>query len=204
MRSQKQSSRGQRRPRNKNAAQPPQLSTNVVLRHRFRFKSSVDTAVAITDRNLNQIFGAMCTVANTTLKGIVNAVKLHSVEVWTPPASQGAAATVSLQWNSGAFAPDVEVSDTTISTAMPAHIKTSPPPGSSASFWMGESAANTMFTLTAPTGSIIDVDVTGVLADTQAALTSYTVAAGTLGAFYYLPLDGATDGYLPVSLGTTT
>ncbi len=183
---------------------PPPLSANVVVRHKFRFVSTTGASTNITDRNLNQMFGLVCTVANTTLKGLVNAVKLHRVQVWAPPASQGGSVTCSVLWASGSFAPDVEVSDTSNSVASPAYISTVPPAGSSASFWMGETASNTMFTLLAPSGSVIDVEATGVLADTQAALTSYTVAAGTLGALYYPPLDGVTDLYTPVSLGTTT
>jgi hypothetical protein len=61
-----------------------------------------------------------------------------------------------------------------------------------------------MFTLTAPTGSIIDVDATCLLNDSTSATQAFTVAAGTLGVLYFLPLDGATDLFLPVSLLTTT
>ncbi len=202
LRSQQKGTRKGRKP--SFPAQPPMLSANVKVRHVYRFTSATGTATAITDRNICQIIGGMCTVANTTLKGLSNAAKLHRISIWAPPASQGASVTCSILWNSGSFAPDIEVSDSTNSTAVPARLSTRPPPGSSASFWMGETASNTMFTITAPAGSIIDVDVTHLLADTQAALTSYGVAAGTLGAYYYLPLDGTGDQFLPVSLGTTT
>jgi hypothetical protein len=86
---------------------------------------------------------------------------------------------------------------------VPAHVTSKPPVGSAASFWLG-SASNTMFTLVAPVGSVIDVHCTHVLFDTQAAADTLAVAAGTLGALYYMPLDGVSDVYLPVSLGTTT
>jgi hypothetical protein len=97
-----------------------------------------------------------------------------------------------------------EISDTTMSVSTPAHISAKPPIGSYAYTWLSPSGSQFAFELTAPTGSIIDVHATYMLQDDQAAGTSYTVAAGTLGALYYLPLDGATDLYLPVGLGTTT
>ncbi len=58
--------------------------------------------------------------------------------------------------------------------------------------------------IVAPVGTIIDVLASHVLIDTGLAGFSYTVAAGTLGALYYLPLDGDSDAYIPVSLTTTT
>ena len=146
----------------------------------------------------------MCSTANNSVSLIANSVKVHKVSIWSPPAAQGGTATCSVTWSTANdYTAMVEVSDTTMSTAIPAHVSTKPPPGSAASFWLG-AGTNTIFTVIAPTGSIIDVHCTHVLYDTQAAGTTVTVAAGTLGALYYMPLDGATDVYLPVSLGTTT
>ena len=183
--------------------QPPQLPTNVRVRHTFRFRSTSATATVITDTNLVDMCGGIGIIANTAIAQLALSAKLHSVSVWTPPASQGASATCSVEWASSSYSPQLEVSDTTISTAIPAHIRATPPPGSAAAFWMGQ-GGNAMFTLTAPTASIIDVDVSFLLNDSGAAASNYTAAAVTLGVLYYLPLDGATDRFLPVSLVTTT
>lgn len=186
-------------------ANPPQLPTNVQVVHTYRFRSTSDTAQNITQNDLRGIAGAVCDVANTSVRLIASGVKVHKVEVWTPPASQGASASCSIAWTSpdASFTQNVEVSDTTISVSRPAHVKAKPPPFSAASFWLG-AGSDTMCTITAPTGSIIDVHCTHVLYDSQLAGTLLTVAAGTLGALYYMPLDGVSDVYLPVSLGTTT
>jgi hypothetical protein len=56
----------------------------------------------------------------------------------------------------------------------------------------------------APTGSIIDVTLSFVLADTGLASTAISAATAVIGTLYYFPLDGTTDKYLPVSLNTTT
>jgi hypothetical protein len=100
----------------------------------------------------------------------------------------------------------VEVSDTTVSTATPAHLKAIPPSNSVAGFWMLSSNNNNLFILTAPTGSIIDVDLDLIVQDDDAGgQTQITVATATLGAVYYLSLDpNATHRYVPVSLTTTT
>ncbi len=145
----------------------------------------------------------MCTVANTTLRYLATSVRVHRVSVWSPPASQGAAATCTLEWKTFQGDEYKEVSDSTLSVSRPAHISTKPPPGSLAWLPMGVSSS-TCFDLTAPVGSIIDVQCTHVLNDTAVAGSSYAVGAGSLGVVYYLPLDGGTDVYLPVGLNTTT
>ncbi len=184
---------------------PPQLRTNVIVKHRYRFRSNVDgNATVITDSDLVGIAGAVCRTANSVLSYIAASCKVHSVEVWTPPASQGAAATCSLEWSSTDPAPFEEVSDTTVSVSEPAHIKAVPPQGSSASFWLSPSGSKNIMTITAPVGSIIDVKCTHVLLDTGAEGGTASVASAALGALYYLPLDGTSDKYVPVSLTTTT
>lgn len=188
---------------NRGERDPPQLRTNVILKHRYRFTSTNASKQTIIDNDMVGIAGAVCSVANSTLSMIAASVKIHSVEIWSPPASQGAAATCSLEWLS-TYSPTIEVSDTSVSVSRPAHIKASPPPGSAASFWINPGGIQNIMNITAPVGSIIDVTCTHVLNDVGAAGQSYTVAAGTLGALYYLPLDGSSDVYVPTSLTTTT
>lgn len=183
--------------------QPPQLSTNVKITHWYRFRSTDGAATGITQNDLRGIAGAVCTVANSAVSLIAISTKVHEIRIWSPPASQGAVSTNAIQWNNVDFTAGPEVSDTTMSTAIPARIRARPPKGSAASFLLGSGTDN-ILVITAPAGSIIDVHCTHVLYDAQVAGTALTVAAGTLGALYYMPLDGVSDVYLPVSLGTTT
>jgi hypothetical protein len=185
---------------------PPQISSNIHYVHKFRFRSTTDSAVAITENDLFFVAGAMCTVANSACMSIAKAVKLRSVKVWSPPSAQGSAVTCSVTWKStgeGFGSPQLEVSDSSLSVSVPAHVHAVPPAGSIASFWLNTDNDEVM-TLVAPTGSIIDVVLEIVLADTGATTTSISVAAGTLGVLYYFPLDGDGDNFLPVSLTTTT
>jgi hypothetical protein len=90
-----------------------------------------------------------------------------------------------------------------MSVSRPACVSAKPTVGSLA--WIPISAADgNVMDIEAPVGSIIDLHVSHVFQDTGTAGTSFAVAAGTLGALYYLPLDGASDVFLPVGLTTTT
>jgi hypothetical protein len=199
----KKQTRKGNRPR-RNLTQPPQLASNVQVVHTYRFRSTVGTMVSIGQTNLRGIAGAVCCTANSDVRILAGAVKIHKISIWSPPASQGAVSTCSVIWSSAIdYLPMVELTDTTMSTAIPAHVSAVPPKGCAASFWLG-AGTNNIVSIVAPVGSIIDVHCTHVLQDDGASGSIYTVAAGTLGALYYLPLDGSTDGFLPVSLTTTT
>jgi len=202
-------SRGQLRPRNQNVASrrklnPPQLPSNVVITRTYRFRSTSDTKTAVTAGNIGGIAGLVCTVANTTLSYLAVSSKVHRVSIWTPPASQGAAATCSIEWVDIDAVGSKEFSDTTVSTAFPAHVSSVPPVGSAAYQWQSTAGGGALMNITAPIGSVIDVHASHVLFDTGTAAPTAAVAAGTLGVLYYLPLDGVTDVFLPVGLNTTT
>jgi hypothetical protein len=146
----------------------------------------------------------MCTVALTTCTSFFGSVKVNRISIWAPPASQGASATVSVNWYGYANSPNREVSDTTISTSKPAHVVSTPPTGSLASFWQTV-GTNTIFSIVAPTGAIIDITLSLILSDDENTLPATTTAGGTLGVNYYLSLDpNVTHRFTPVSLTTTT
>jgi hypothetical protein len=191
-----------------NATDPPQIASNVTFNHTYRFVSSSGSTTPVTVGSLMCAAGTICTVANTTVTAFYGGVKVNRISIWTPPASQGAAATCAVSFTGGANTPDREFSDSTMSVARPAHVSCRPPRGALSSFWNNStSAATVLFRLTAPAGSIIDVSVSLILFDDVAVLTQATsaVATGTLGAQYYLSLDSnATHLFTPVSLQTTT
>ncbi len=60
-----------------------------------------------------------------------------------------------------------------------------------------------MFTLKAPQGSLIDLDLEHVLLDGEIGPTT-SVATAALGYVYGMPLDGSADNVQPVGLVTTT
>lgn len=181
------------------------LRSNVEVKHTYRFTSTSGSKTSISASDVVGIAGAVCATANTSLSYIAASARIHYVEIWSPPASQGVAATCSLEWTTqDAVQRSYEMSDTTLSVSVPAHVRTAPPRGSLAWDLLSSADTSVVMRMVAPAGSVIDVHVTHVLYDTQQASTTVAVAAGTLGALYYLPLDGVSDVYLPVSLGTTT
>jgi hypothetical protein len=183
---------------------PPQFNSNVEVVHRYRFLSTSGTSTAITSQSLLLAAGSVCYAANANVVSFFGSVKVQSVSVWSPPASQGSASTCSVDWEGLANSPNREVSDSSVSVATPARIVSAPPPMSLASFWQTQSAT-TLFTLTAPVGSIIDVKLSLIAQDDDVASAATAVTTGTLAAVYYLSLDpNATHRYTPISLTTTT
>lgn len=186
---------------------PPQINSNVSLGHVYRFLSSSASATTVTVGSLLAACGSTCKAVNTTVTAFTSSVKVNRVSIWSPPASQGASATCSINWIGGLNSSDKEISDTTVSVAQPAHISSSPPPRSLAEFWNnGSNAAANLFTLIAPIGSIIDVSVSQILFDEDSGDTSVdtAVAAAVFNKVYYLSLDpNATHHYTPISLTTT-
>jgi hypothetical protein len=194
---------------------PPQIVSNVRVTRVYRFRAAIATTQDISQNELINALGVMQTVVTTTATSIFNTVKVHRVSVWTPPDLSGSSAidrSCTITWNSaeGAVIPSgIEVSDSTMSTAYPAHVSSKPPAGSIASFWLtaySGTAALNLFTVACGVGSIIDVHCTGIMGDTNSASNlSYTTTAGPgLGVVWYPPLDGPTDQYLPVGLQTFT
>jgi len=184
---------------------PPQFLSNVSFGHSYRFTSTNSTATALTGTSILCAAGTMGTVVNNTVTSFFLSFKIKKVEIWTPPASQGAAATCSVDWTgSENFSATREVSDTTVSVDRPAYVASRPPAQSAAAFWQGPGTA-TICTITAPTGSIIDLHLSLILSDGDVAAATTAVTTASVGGVYYMSLDpNATHHYTPVSLATTT
>ncbi len=188
---------------NKYAPVIPKLDTNVRMQHRFRFQcNAAVTAAPILNSDLIGIGGGVCSVVNTTFVPFCNSFKLKSIEVWSPLVTAGTPTTCSVEWTGTNNSPNVEVTDTTVTSTFPAHLKTKPPRNSLASFWQVGSA-NQICLLTAPTGSIIDVVISYVMNDNETNSITIPVAVGVLGKVYYLGLCNNASAS-PVAVGLTT
>jgi hypothetical protein len=188
------------------ATGPAQIMSNITFGHKYRFRSTSGSVTAITPTSLLCAAGTIGTVTNTTVTSFFSSVRVTRVQIWAPVASQGAVATCSVLW-AGSVSPffqDREISDTSVSVTKPAFIDATPPRKSLAAFWQTASTA-VLFSLTAPTGAIIDVTVALTLSDDDTSSATSTVATAVVGTVYYLSLDpNATHLYIPVSLTTTT
>lgn len=161
----------------------------------------------ITPNTLIGAAGTIGTVTNTTVSAINQSVRVRRITIYAPPASQGANSTCSVEWfgAAGSNTNNLEVSDTSNSTAIPARVMTSPPRLSLASFWVAGSSTVQLASLVAPTGSIIDVILDLILCDDEnGTCFQIPTATAALNTMYYLSLDGnTTHRYTPISLTTT-
>jgi len=186
---------------------PPQLSSNIILAHKYRYTATAAAnAILINGASLLLSAGVVGTVTNTTVVSLFQALRVKRVEIWGMSSALAVPATVTLEWLGGAIASaPVEVSDTSLSTAAPAHINTRPPHNSTPSLWQLPSGLNnSMFQITCPAGSIIDVELELILQD-GATITSFPAATAALGQIYYLALDCSvpSHNFVPVAVNTT-
>jgi hypothetical protein len=180
---------------------PPQLNTNITIRHKFRFRCTTATSYVITS---DDVLGALGTsgISGSACVALMDSFRVVELSMWAPPPSQGSTATVAVEWNGQAQANSVEYSDTTVSTAQPAYIRSSPPSLSLAGFWQSPKVAvATLFTVTTPVSTILDLTVDMILGDTGAQGFSYATASAADGVIGYLALDGyASNKLQPIGL----
>jgi hypothetical protein len=183
---------------------PPQLNTNIVVSHKFRFKCSTAGSYVITSPN---VLGAIGTTGLNSAQcaAIADSFRVRSIAMWAPPPSQGTTATVAVEWVGQAYGNSLEFSDTTVSTAQPAYLRSTPPVSSLASFWQNPNGGSTgnLLTVTAPVSTLIDLVVDFILIDTAAAGYYFATASASDGIISYLALDGyASNKITPVGLNS--
>jgi hypothetical protein len=187
---------------------PPQIKSNIIVRHVYRFVSqdnAIATPTALTPTSLLCAAGTFGITTNTTVRSMFQSVRVNKISAWAPSPFQGTAATVSVEWvgSISSQLSNLEISDTSNSVSTPAIIHAVPPHNSLASFWQ-QPSNDTLCTMNAPSGTIIDIDLSLILQDDDTSFADTTVATAVVGDTYYLSLDpNATHLYTPVSLRTT-
>jgi hypothetical protein len=144
----------------------------------------------------------MNSASGTANYRLFSAFRLKSVEIWGAAAS----AAVSVEWRS-ANGPTVVITDTTVLTSVPAHVRTSPPAHTLASFWSltGTNESEELFQITANDGSIVDITYEAILQNGEAAVLATTTASGSIGRVYMTYLAGVTTtGFAPQSYASLT
>jgi hypothetical protein len=179
---------------------PPQTEKNVMVSHKYYFQSATNNQVQITTGMLLSAFGAMATGANT-VNLIFKAVRVKRIRIWTSPVTLGIALTNGVEWlslDSGVMT--TEFRDTSNSPNRPAYIDVKPTQSTAAWFWRSISSAGgnstvPLFNIVAPTGSVVEVTMTGIMSDVAFTNFGYaTTAAATVGEIYYGGLDGIGTG----------
>lgn len=191
--------------RSKGTLQPSQIISNITWNHTFRFSSSGAFTSPITVFNIFGVAGSIGIIAGPPGFGQVSCIassfKINYVELWGMTGASGS--TLSIDWVGGVNSPNKEYSDTTLSTAFPAHLRCKPPKLSIAAFWQRPNVAP-MFTLTSTSSTVIDLNLSIIMNDTNVVPTAFNpvLTVIVLGVQYYGYLDGigGPGALVPVSL----
>ncbi len=183
--------------RKNNRVSLPDFNVYPVFRKKIRYISSADEKVdsqTVTSSCLLNLLYVQLGSSNFIAKNLFGSVKLEAVHVYATP-SASAFKTCSILWF-GNKNPDINWVGTGTSDHL-SHVGGPPPKASFASMWFSvkeRTSPTSLFTITAPSGSICDVTFSFTLLDQSAIngppsnLTSTTTAADE-GKVFYNTLD---------------
>lgn len=170
----------------------PDISVGHVFR--YRAAASVTSYAIRTQDILNCLL--TCITTTTTTRQCAS-VKVVKVEVWGAPASDGASATVAVEFTQDSTtvgARRQSHSDTTVTTARPAYLCAHPAPGSLASMWLSDSeSGSTFMEITCPIGGIVDLHYSLVFRNTEVHIAGQTAVGASVGYVYTCSVNDAAD-----------
>ncbi len=182
---------------------PPPLTTTLTMRRVFRYTNAEAGVFSPTNIQIGQralVFGTSATTVST----MIRTFKLLSVEVWAPPDPTTFYSTASCELvdQGGGLSTQSQImSDTSLGSALPAHFKMVPKPGSYPAMFVDGVATGYAVSLTLPANSIVDITLEFNLNDATNSPGSTTVTSATVGVIYMLSLA---TGLVPVSFPTTS
>lgn len=176
----------------------------------MRFQAFVSTtsgAETVNTFNTQDLINSIGVTALTThsYSSIAQSARVVSIEAWTMSGltsgapSAIAPTSVGLVWfDSGNRSKTNLVSDTSLSSAAPAHLKTKPPLNSSPGFWFNSGLTVNLFDIIVTgyssgyTFLVVDVVLDFTMSNQTYSSNTVTGLTGTLvvGNTYYPPLDG--------------
>jgi len=179
---------------------PLQTERNIVVNHIFNFQSATNNSTLVSVGDLLTAFGCMATAANT-VNLMYKAVRLNRIRIWTSPVTLGVALTNGVEWlSSDSGVMTKQIMDSSNNPNRPAYVDTKPPNSVAAWFWrsvtnVGGGANTDLFSIVAPTGSLVEVNMTGIQSDVAFGNFGFaTTAAATVSEVYYGGLDGIGTG----------
>jgi hypothetical protein len=181
----------------RNAMMIPQLSLNPSQTRTYRFVRNVSGLATVTVDTLMTALGCLAT-SSTSVTSINTSIRLVHVHAWGIVSSSGGDTFVSLNFQGYEGNPNVQIQDSSNSTAFVPFISQRPPPRSNASFWHSVAeGADTIILFSIDSngtaGTVVDVTVESIYQDQLSVGTSFTTTGVTTGNLYYSSLD--TDNY---------
>ncbi len=187
---------------------PPPFNAAIVVKKTLRFKSNAAFSTLFT---ATQLLDLLC-VADTASSAyrLFSSLKIHSIEMWGPMASDLAPVTVSIEYQTPAAAgvggPNFLKSDTSMGADQCAHVAAGPPQNSQAAMWQSRLASSQIVTLQGPTNTVVDVHLSLCLQNGETATAVASAVSGaTVGTIYCRGLDAlaaASTVLPPVSYAT--
>jgi hypothetical protein len=176
---------------------PPQWSSTLRtdFTQRFVVQSGGVNQLAINNIELQDL-KCMATGATAAYR-IFGAMKLNWVKAWCANSSATASNTIVIEMittnpYSGSIAKTF--TDTAVGTTNVAYVKAVPPGNSYTGEWLPNVGANPyeVFNITAPAGTVVDVNLSVELIDDESAIAvTYSVSGATAGYLYTRNLDSA-------------
>ncbi len=179
-------------------AHPPSFNAVPIFRQRFRY-------VALSNRSQSFNFGNLCAVlsraiAANTILPCFSAVRIKSVELWCPSRDSALPAepisrtvifrAYASQSSSAQLSNDeVALSDTSVGTAEPAHVRWVPRSGTALANWIGSGSTFYSFTIVAPLATVLDIELEcrlDTVNNTNSISGAYTLTPGYI---YQCPPD---------------
>jgi hypothetical protein len=190
---------------------PPTLPSSITSHHVFRFSvTSTQSGTAITWGNLAGITGVIGTVTNTTAVAFCSSMRIKHITIY-PAVNASAVGRQEIYFTApaaGVYNKDESKIDALpVGVTQTGPVRFTPPRDSEVGEWFTAGSVgavgNTIFTVYATAGSIIDVSMSWTHSN-NAGSASIALTTVVLGTYYYLVLDGAAGTMPPMGLPTTT
>jgi len=176
--------------------------TSFGITHSVKLRFITNAAVNQANITFQNLLDAL-NIALTTVTAaqLFSRVRVRSVELFATPAI-GGAATVQVEFVGSAVGDqgDTKIHTDTSMGIEPAHVRARPAARSGIALF-NNSSANFAFTLTCPTGTVVDVELTYRGLPGVSVATQNAPVGATAGAWYYRGLDGLAIGatvFVPV------
>ncbi len=171
------------------SSQPPQWSA-CLPSHRF-VRMGVVADQTETDFTVQNLMFLQCfATASTVVYTMAYAVKLKCVRVWFTSKTVGTSLSATIEWNAAAtgfLVKGSSVSETNVSTTEAVLLEAHPPKSTLSSWYQGGPTvgANSLFSFSAPAGSILELEYDWVLCSTEAnPVASQAVTGAVTGTVY--------------------
>lgn len=178
----------------KRSSQPPKWLACLPSHRIVRMGVIADqTETDVTAKNL--MFLQCFATATTVVYTAAFAVKLKAVRIWFTSKTVGTSLSATIEWNAAATGFLVQgnsVSETNVSTTEPVMLEARPPKSTLSSWYQGGPTvgANSIFSFSAPAGSILELEYDWTMSSTESnPVASIAVTGAVTGNVYCLGIN---------------